>query len=245
MKIKDLFTVPEGQKVTEKVFHRVLISSICSILLCMSCLVSTTWAWFTVSIENQGNEIQIVEFEVSVTQGGALVAEVDGAYPLSAGTIDKIVAKVNSGAGSGTLLKSQKPYVVMTVKIGEQTAAYYSEGALVVENLSMSAAGTVSFNVQWELPNGITQWGSDILVIGEEFKDPSEVTGASGAAAPSETTAAPNTTGTPAVSDPSETTVAAATPEVTTAPGEGTTAGSTENEISQDESASDPPAEIT
>lgn len=59
MRIKDLFTVPEGEKVTEQVFHRVLISSICSILLCMTCLAGTTWAWFTVSIENTGNVIEI------------------------------------------------------------------------------------------------------------------------------------------------------------------------------------------
>ena len=59
MRIKDLFTVPEGEKVTEQVFHRVLISSICGILLCMACLAGTTWAWFTVSIENTDNVIEI------------------------------------------------------------------------------------------------------------------------------------------------------------------------------------------
>ena len=244
MKIKELFTVPEGQKVTEKVFRRVLISSICSILLCMSCLVSTTWAWFTVSIENQGNEIQIVDFEVSVTQNGVEIAQENGVYSLAAGTYS-IDATIKRDALAGVTLKSQEPYVVMTVKIGDQMTAYHNIALLCAENLEFKKDTVVSFKVQWELPNGITQWGSDILVIGEEFKDPSEVTGASGAADPSETTAAPNTTGTPAVSDPSETTVAAATPEVTTAPGEGTTAESTENEISQDESASDPPAEIT
>ena len=41
--------------------RRVLISSICSILLCMTCLVSTTWAWFAISIENEQNEIVTAE----------------------------------------------------------------------------------------------------------------------------------------------------------------------------------------
>ena len=59
MGIKKLFTVPEGEKITEQVFCRVLISSICSMLLCMACLAGTTWAWFTVSIENTGNVIEI------------------------------------------------------------------------------------------------------------------------------------------------------------------------------------------
>lgn len=71
MRLKNLFTVPRGQKVTEKHLHRVLISSICSILLCMSCLVSTTWAWFAVSIENTGNEIQIGEPKIHLTVGGS------------------------------------------------------------------------------------------------------------------------------------------------------------------------------
>lgn len=89
MHIKRLFTVSEGEKLTEKVFGRVLVSSICSILLCMTCLAGTTWAWFAVSIENQGNVIQIatVTAEVSVfkvsdknTQqvGGEGTQQVDG-----------------------------------------------------------------------------------------------------------------------------------------------------------------------
>lgn len=71
MRLKDLFTVPTGQKVTEKHLRRVLISSICSILLGMTCLVSTTWAWFSVSIENTGNTIQIGTPKVSISVNGS------------------------------------------------------------------------------------------------------------------------------------------------------------------------------
>lgn len=65
--LKYLFTVPEGEKITEKHLTRVLVSSICSILLCMSCLVSTTWAWFAVSVENTGNVIEVGSFAVTTT----------------------------------------------------------------------------------------------------------------------------------------------------------------------------------
>ena len=71
MRLKDLFTVPTGQKVTEKHLRQVLISSICSILLCMTCLVSTTWAWFSVSVENTGNTIQIGTPKVSISVNGS------------------------------------------------------------------------------------------------------------------------------------------------------------------------------
>lgn len=79
MRIKELFTVPEGAKVTEKMFGKVLFSSICSILLCMACLFSTTWAWFTVSIENQENVIQIGAADVKVTVN-------DGTIPFESGS---------------------------------------------------------------------------------------------------------------------------------------------------------------
>lgn len=57
MRISKLFTIPEGEKVTEQKLRSVLVASVCSILLCMTCLASTTWAWFTVSVENTGNVI--------------------------------------------------------------------------------------------------------------------------------------------------------------------------------------------
>lgn len=71
MRIKELFTIPEGEKITEKMFGRVLLSSVCSILLCMTCLTGTTWAWFSVSIENTGNIIQIGTPKVSVSVNGS------------------------------------------------------------------------------------------------------------------------------------------------------------------------------
>ena len=74
MRLKDLFTVPKGQKVTEKHLRRVLIASICSILLCMSCMVNATLAWFTLSIENKGNQIWIGEPKINVFVNGGSYA---------------------------------------------------------------------------------------------------------------------------------------------------------------------------
>jgi len=67
VKLKYLFTVAPGEKVTEKHLRRVLISSVCCILLCMGCLVSTTWAWFTTTIVSEGNVIEIGTFDTEVT----------------------------------------------------------------------------------------------------------------------------------------------------------------------------------
>ncbi len=82
MRIKELFTIPKNEKITEKVFARVLLSSVCSILLCMTCLAGTTWAWFTVSVENTGNVIQIGTAKVN-----ASIISIDGQEPASDATL--------------------------------------------------------------------------------------------------------------------------------------------------------------
>ena len=66
MHIKDLFAVPEGKNISEKMFGRVLLSSVCSILLCTACLVGTTWAWFTVEVKSAESSIVIGEPEAVV-----------------------------------------------------------------------------------------------------------------------------------------------------------------------------------
>jgi len=78
MRLKDLLSVPAGKKVTEKQLYRVLISSVCSILLCMSCLAGTTWAWFTVSLENTENIIEIGKPTVQVDTAAGEVVFVSG-----------------------------------------------------------------------------------------------------------------------------------------------------------------------
>lgn len=75
MRIRNLFTVPEGEKVTEKMFGRVLVSSVCSILFCMACLAGTTWAWFSASIQNTDNVIQIAEVTANVKVTANAAAE--------------------------------------------------------------------------------------------------------------------------------------------------------------------------
>ena len=130
MRIKELFTVPEGTKVTERIFTKVLLSSICSILLCMACLVSTTWAWFTVSIENQGNQIQIAEVntDIAIEKNGSKV-DIDpavGGYLLDAGKYDIQVKVENNAKGSDDLARPQNDvYVVMTVAHNGSSESYY------------------------------------------------------------------------------------------------------------------------
>lgn len=66
-RLKYFFTVAEGEKVTEKCFRRILLSSALGILLCMTCLISTTWALFTATLVSEGNSIEVGTFTALVT----------------------------------------------------------------------------------------------------------------------------------------------------------------------------------
>lgn len=121
MRIKDLFTVPEEQKMTEKALRRVLITSICSILLCMGCLAGTTWAWFTVEIENAGNVIEIGEpsvADVKLTLGDEVLQSGDA---LPKGEYHLLIERVEHAKEGDDLREKTTLYVTLTVQHGEET----------------------------------------------------------------------------------------------------------------------------
>lgn len=174
MRIKELFTVPNGKKITEKMFSRVLISSVCSILLCMACLMGTTWAWFTVSIENTGNEIQIAKVTpaVVIKVGDTPVSPVDGTYSLEAGKYGVTVRLDNNATGTDDLNKTQRNvvYVVMSVTQGSVSKHYHitfsgAEEIQLPELQIVGNAAKIRFSVSWVMPASATPVGSEPIVI--------------------------------------------------------------------------------
>ncbi len=125
MGFEKLFSVSAGQKVTEKDLYRVLVSSICSILLCMACLVQTTWAWFTVSIENTDNVIQIatVTTDIAVTNEKETIAPTDEGYKLENGEYT-ISVGLERSADENAQNSQQPVYVVMTVRYAQDQMEY-------------------------------------------------------------------------------------------------------------------------
>lgn len=171
MRIKELFTIPEGTNVTEKVFGKVLISSVCSILLCMACLLGTTWAWFTVSVENRDNEIQIATVAANVhvqDESMNAISEIsNGKYRFGQGTYTAHI-QLESDA---TDLKSPV-YVVVSASWDEETTYYY----LTFENGKKEAkqkflvgadSADVSFSVSWVAPVSANVVSGAAIVVGE------------------------------------------------------------------------------
>ena len=121
--LKYLFTVPEGEKVTERHLKRVLISSVCGILLCMTCLVSSTWAWYTATVQVPVSPITVAEHSAEVYVGDAQTKEEAPAVILADGeTKDiKVVFGTDADVANDSFTTGSKfgyepgRYIIVTV----------------------------------------------------------------------------------------------------------------------------------
>lgn len=210
MRIRTLFHIPEGEKVTDKALGRVLISSICSVLLCMACLVSTTWAWFAVSMENTENVIQIATVTETVTVTGtesnAVIEPTDGAYKLDNGSYKIRVRLTSDATGPDDLNKSNAPvYVLMSVDTQSGAAYYYfslAGGAGEAEQILelRDAPAALRFSVTWVKPDAAVQIGDEAVTIGEKSTE-STTADKLTVSATTEPSIAPSETTVPAESD--------------------------------------------
>ena len=182
MRIREWFTVPEGKRITEKMMTRVLVSSICGILLCMACLAGTTWAWFTVSIENPGNVIQIGQPEVVVTVNGSLIS--------SGETLEEGTYSVNiQRANTETDVFSHNSALYVTLSVGGNACGYtiasqqdaYGDEITIVAKKECA----LSWEVSW-FPPADGQMISEAVIVVED--DSAETTGAESADASKEPT---------------------------------------------------------
>ena len=176
MRLKELFTVPAGQKVTEKHFFRICIASVCGILLCLSCLVGTTWAWFTVSVENTGNEIWIGEPRLQVTCDGLVY----GPGEELVGT-DIRLELTNANQGD-VFQKKSTLYVTLTVQCEEVAVTGYivledsNQYSAVIEiQNQIPSACSVSWTVSWFLPVNAVALESNTIVFEQEIPAESSV----------------------------------------------------------------------
>lgn len=98
----DLFYVPKYEKVSDKAFLRIMLSSVFGILLCGICLAGLTWAWFTSSISSAANTITAADFSVGVEfkQNESVIEPVieNESYKLNSGTFTVTV----EASGSAT-----------------------------------------------------------------------------------------------------------------------------------------------
>lgn len=143
-------------------FSRSLFLSVIGLLICMVCLVSTTWAWFTVSIEGKGGMIKAANYDIEVTVTTNDVTTNDGAE--SADTDSNVVV----GQGKDYQLQGNTEYVVTLKAAGTATTGYcvvkvgdtvyhtvqIAQGDTLSFHLIPAADSNVSFTAQWGIYSG-------------------------------------------------------------------------------------------
>ena len=151
----DIIEVKNKEKLTDKAFSRLVISSVLGIVLCIMCLCSTTYAWFTASTASSDNRLEsgYFQIEVSVTGPGEVALapdEVGGAsYTLEANSTYTIAIGASDTA---TLEKGH-----CNVKINGVT--YKTDGIYKSDSLPFTFTVTtgadnaeISFEAAWGIP---------------------------------------------------------------------------------------------
>lgn len=172
-----IFYIPKYDKQEEKSISRLLMPSVVGVLLCMICLIGTTWAWFSANTQSGTNRITAAHFSLSVA-----VTSADGAA-LEKGESGSIALPAD-GAYTVTLTAdgtAEKGYAI--VKIGD--VDYYTEQILKGNSFAFTiqtgAAGTtLSVDAAWgavqgENPNVIAE-GAEIIAPGQSAPEPTETT---------------------------------------------------------------------
>ena len=143
------------EKLSDKAFARLAITSILGILVCIICLCSTTYAWFTGSVQGNSNKIQTADaclLSVSVYKDGAEKAIID---------TENSATLECEGTYTVTLTlpkESSSGYLVITVD-GQD---YYSDYLQRNDNtdqtltftLNLVTAKSVTFTARWGIYSG-------------------------------------------------------------------------------------------
>ena len=235
MKFRKLPSVPEGKTITEKYLYRVLISSICSIFLCIGCLAGTTWAWFAVSIEN-------VENVIAVASNPEVVMTVNGAgFESNLGSGTHIVSVAHAGEVDDV---QQKSTLYVTFSLNEEVRGYvmlnHENSYTANINITTDQECILSWTVSWFEPdNAEPAVGNSIELRSEKETEPTEES-----TEPTEEAAEPTETETEPIEETTEPTETETEPaEETTEPTEAET-DPTEETTQPTETETDP-TEIT
>lgn len=141
----------KNDKLTEKAFFNLILTSVLGILICMTCLVSTTWAWFSDDITSSENTIKAANFDLSfsVSQNDTKIEPTDtdeNTYSLLEGTYSVTVQQTTADSTTG--------YCIITTSNG---GGYYL-------NVTSPSPITFDFNIPTESSTEITvtftpHWG--------------------------------------------------------------------------------------
>ena len=149
----------KNEKLTDKAFIRLAVTSFLAVLLCITCLCGASWAWFTGSISSGNNEIKTSNCELTVivnddtaTELATVTLDSEATLHLSAGNYT-VVMTLPEGSASGYSLitvNGMKYYteaLIGDAEAGEQTLEF---------NLTLESERDVTVTAHWGIYSGTT-----------------------------------------------------------------------------------------
>ena len=152
----------EQQKLSDKAFFRMIITAALGVIVCVVCLCSTSWAWFTGGIASDKNEIKTGQclLAISVEDGTQELTGIENGVELTAGKSYKVTLTLPKGSASG--------YCLMEAA-GAEKAQYYSAGLLrndgetdKILSFTVEVEGTITvkFLIRWGIYSGSVDAGN-------------------------------------------------------------------------------------
>lgn len=143
------------KKLTDEAFSRLMFTAVAGILLCIFCLCSTTYAWFTASIPSTGNEVKTAGeclLSVTVSRDGVALDGVKDGVELEASpngedaiTYDVVLA-LPPDTASGYCVITAGDAVYYTEYIARH---YDAEPKTVSFTITVGTTQTVTFTPRW------------------------------------------------------------------------------------------------
>ena len=144
-----------NEKLSDKAFARLALTSILGILVCIICLCSTTYAWFTGSVQVDNNTFKAADaclLSVSVYKDGTEKAIIDteNATTLECEGTYTVTLTLPKESASG--------YLVLTVDGQEYYSDYLQRNddtdQTLTFTLNVKAAKNVTFTARWGIYSG-------------------------------------------------------------------------------------------
>ena len=159
-----------NEKLSDKAFARLVLTSILGILVCIICLCSTTYAWFTGSVQVNNNTLKAADaclISVSVYKDGA-----EGA--LATVNTENSATLECEGTYTVTLTLSKESasgYLIITANGQDYYSDYLQRNdendQTLTFTLNVATVQTVTFTARWGIYSGeCSVNNSETLTIG-------------------------------------------------------------------------------
>ena len=150
---------------TDRAFSRLMLTSVIGIVVCIACLCSSSWAWFTESVPNTGNSIAtagdcLLSYTVT-NELGEEVAGLDTGALLEAGSY-RVTLSLEPDTASGYCIITAGGVEYYTDYILRHTSAGAEQISFDLELLSEQ---TVTFTARWGVFSRASSVSGGKLVI--------------------------------------------------------------------------------